>query len=140
MPAKDPSMTRRPTDPRLAKARQLRRNMTVAETMMWRALRDRRIGVKFRRQVPIGPTIADFVCIDARFIVELDGATHEQPGRQTYDAGRDEYLRAQGWRILRFSNDLMLGGADIVVAQISEAVGAPSPAFGGRRWPAKPVG
>ena len=98
-------MKRRPTDPQLDRARQARRNMTAAETMMWRALRDRGIGAKFRRQVTIGPYIADFVCIDARLIVEIDGATHERPGRQIYDAGRDEWLRAQGWHVLRFPND-----------------------------------
>jgi very-short-patch-repair endonuclease len=61
MPADDPPMTRRPKDPQLDRARHLRRDMTAAETLMWRALRDRGIGAKFRRQVPIGPTIADFV-------------------------------------------------------------------------------
>jgi very-short-patch-repair endonuclease len=129
MPADDQPMRRRLTDPQLGRARQLRRNMTVAEILMWRALRDRRIGVKFRRQVPIGPYIADFVCIDAQLVVELDGVTHEQPGRQIYDAGRDKWLRAQGWHILRFSNDLVTGGTDIVVAQIREIVapGGPHP-------------
>jgi hypothetical protein len=82
------------------------------------------VGAKFRRQVPIGPTIADFVCIDARLIVELDGATHERFGRQIYDAGLDEWLHAQGWRILRFPNDIVIDGTEFVVARIREAVAA----------------
>jgi very-short-patch-repair endonuclease len=85
------------------------------------------VGAKFRRLVSIGPTLADFVCIDSRLIVELDGATHERYGRQIYDAGRDGWLHAQGWRILRFPNDIVIGGMDIVVARIREPVAADGP-------------
>jgi len=65
------------TDRQLAQARRLRREMTLAEMILWRGLRDRGIGGKFRRQVPIGCYIADFVCIAARMIVELDGPSHD---------------------------------------------------------------
>jgi hypothetical protein len=75
-----PDMVRRLSDDQLARARSLRRAMTVAETILWRGLRGRGIGAKFRRQVPIGPYIGDFVCIAARLIIELDGPPHEAPG------------------------------------------------------------
>jgi very-short-patch-repair endonuclease len=101
--------------------------MTAAETILWRALRDRGVGVKFRRQVPIGPYIADFVCIDAQLIVELDGAAHEYDGRRIYDADRDAWLEARGWRVVRFPNDLVIGGTDIVIARIREVVAAAGP-------------
>jgi very-short-patch-repair endonuclease len=71
--------------------------------------------------------IADFVCIDMRLIVELDGPTHEQHGRRIYDSDRDEWLRAQGWHVLRFPNDVVIGSADIVVARIKEIVAAAGP-------------
>jgi BirA family biotin operon repressor/biotin-[acetyl-CoA-carboxylase] ligase len=63
--------------------------MTVAETILWRALRDRGVGAKFRRQVPIGPYIADFVCIEHRLVVELDSATYDRASRKVYDVHRD---------------------------------------------------
>jgi len=88
-------------------ARTLRRRQTEAERRMWLLLRDRRFdGVKFRRQVPIGPYIADFVCFEARLIVELDGSQHAESAR---DAIRDKWLQDDGYRILRFWNgDLFL--------------------------------
>ena len=101
--------------------------MTAAETILWQALRDRGVGAKFRRQVPIGPYIADFVCVDAQLIVELDGATHEYDGRRIYDADRDAWLEAQGWRVVRFPNDLVIGGTDIVIARISRGCGGGGP-------------
>jgi very-short-patch-repair endonuclease len=74
---------------------------------MWSILRDRRFqGVKFRRQVPIGPYIADFACFDARLIIELDGSQHAESSR---DVLRDKWLSDDGYRVLRFWNgDLFL--------------------------------
>lgn len=88
------SMVRRFTDRQLAQARRLRREMTLAETILWRGLRDRGIGAKFRRQVPIGCYVADFVCIAARMIVELDGPPHDEPEQHRHDMHRDAWLRA----------------------------------------------
>jgi very-short-patch-repair endonuclease len=83
-------------------ARTLRRRQTDAEQRMWMLLRDRRFdGVKFRRQVPIGPYIADFACFEARLIVELDGSQHAGSRR---DAVRDKWLAEDGYRVLRFWN------------------------------------
>ena len=107
----------------LSHARQLRRDMTNAEAMLWRALRGSRLnGVKFRRQVPVGPYIADFLCFQRRLIVELDGAPHDGEERKDRDATRDQWLREQGYRVLRFPNDLMLGGGDLVIDAIRAAL------------------
>jgi very-short-patch-repair endonuclease len=113
---------RRFTDDQLARARRLRREMTLAETIMWRCLRDRRAGAKFRRQVPIGPYVGDFVCVAAKLIVELDGPPHEKPAQQAHDRRRDQWLMAEGWQILRFSNDFVIGGTDIVMNRIEAAI------------------
>ena len=115
-------MVQRYTDQQLARARRLRSEMTVAETMLWRCLRDRGIGAKFRRQVPIGPYVADFVCATARLVVELDGRPHERLQRQLQDAERDAWLRAEGWRVLRFPNDLVIGGGDLILQEIRRAI------------------
>ncbi|MFI5016140.1 MAG: endonuclease domain-containing protein [Hyphomicrobiales bacterium] len=117
---------RRFTDHQLARARHLRREMTRAETILWRCLRDRGIGAKFRRQVPIGPYVGDFVCVGARIIVELDGPPHEKSEQQTHDRRRDQWLRAKGWCVLRFSNDLVIGDGEIVLQEIGNAIAAAS--------------
>jgi very-short-patch-repair endonuclease len=116
-------MIRRYTERQLADARRLRRDMTVAEAVLWRGLRDRGEGAKFRRQVPLGPYVADFVCIAARLIVELDGPPHDAADQRLHDSRRDAWLRSQGWRVLRFSNDLVIGGGDLVLDEIRKAVG-----------------
>ena len=94
-------------------ARTLRRNATDAERIMWRLLRDRRLsGIKFRRQVPIGPFVADFASIERRLVVELDGGQHSD---NSADASRDAFLAANGWRVLRFwNNDVMQNRAGVL--------------------------
>ncbi len=83
-------------------AKQLRRNMTDVEVKLWNALRDRRFeNFKFRRQVPIGKYIVDFVCQDRKLIVELDGSQHEG---SSYDLLRDAWLTSVGYKVLRFWN------------------------------------
>jgi very-short-patch-repair endonuclease len=88
-------------------ARELRRNQTEPEMKLWLRLRSRRLGgLKFRRQVPIAGFIADFLCEDARLIVEVDGAQHGE--RIAADAERTEILNTRGFEILRFwNNDVM---------------------------------
>jgi very-short-patch-repair endonuclease len=101
-------------------ARRLRRNATDAERMMWRLLRDRRLsGIKFRRQVPVGPYIADFASIRHRIIVELDGGQHAD---SFHDAGRDAFLAAEGWRVLRFWNNDVMTNRVGVLESIEQAV------------------
>jgi very-short-patch-repair endonuclease len=118
MPALNQVVPRQFTDSQLRNARRLRREMTNAETMLWRSLRDRGLGMKFRRKVPVGPYIADFLCKEAMLIVELDGPPHDDPDQRQHDARRDAWLRAQGWRVLRFSNDLVIGGGNIILDKI----------------------
>jgi very-short-patch-repair endonuclease len=101
-------------------ARRLRRNATDAERAMWQLLRDRRLdGVKFRRQVPIGPYVADFAAIQHRLIVELDGGQHAETVR---DAKRDSFLTVEGWRILRFWNNDVLRNRTGVLEAIQQAL------------------
>ncbi len=84
------------------RARAMRRAPTDAELRLWRLLRDRRLsGLKFRRQVPVGPYIVDFLCVASRLIVEADGSQHAENAR---DEVRDAYLARQGWKVVRFWN------------------------------------
>jgi very-short-patch-repair endonuclease len=79
------------------RAQRLRTNMTDAESKLWRYLRLRQLeGHKFRRQVPIGPYIADFVCLKAQLVIEVDGGQHAEA--QAYDSRRDDFMRGQGYR------------------------------------------
>jgi 2-isopropylmalate synthase len=101
-------------------ARALRRNSTDAEQIMWRLLRDRRLsGMKFRRQVPIGPFIADFASVEHRIVVELDGGQHAE---STYDRRRDHFLRADGWRVVRFWNNDVMKNRDGVLQNLQQAI------------------
>jgi very-short-patch-repair endonuclease len=103
-------------------ARTLRRNMTEAETILWRSLRRSALGMKFGRQVPIGRFVADYLCVEHRLIVELDGRPHDDEAQKAHDAARDAWLVEHGYRVLRFRNDLVIGGGDIVLERIREAV------------------
>ncbi|HEY1383955.1 MAG TPA: endonuclease domain-containing protein [Dongiaceae bacterium] len=99
-------------------ARELRKNMTDAERAMWRLLRQRQIkGLRFRRQVPIDHYIADFACLEARLITEVDGGQHSE---SRSDKTRDAYLRSQGFQVLRFWNNDVLANPDGVHRVITE--------------------
>jgi len=80
-------------------ARKLRRAMTIPELKLWKRLRDRRMGVKFRRQHPIGPYTADFYAAEIELVIELDGSMHEA----TRDAVRDAYMRSRGIEVVRIA-------------------------------------
>ena len=87
-------------------ARRLRRSQTPAEARLWSGLRGRRLqSHKFARQYPIGPFTVDFLCRDARLIVEVDGATHSEDHEIAYDQRRTAYLKEQGYKIVRVMND-----------------------------------
>jgi very-short-patch-repair endonuclease len=87
---------------------------------MWRLLRDRRLGgVKFRRQVPIGPFIADFASIGHRLVVELDGGQHAD---SETDVRCDRFLKADGWRVVRFWNNDVMGNREGVLEAIRDAL------------------
>ncbi|HLY04129.1 MAG TPA: endonuclease domain-containing protein [Rhizomicrobium sp.] len=98
----------------LVRARALRRRLTKAETILWSRLRGGIGGMRFRRQHPIGPYIADFACIRARLVLELDGATHGTD-EQAHDARREAYLRSQHWRIVRIRNELVYDSLERVL-------------------------
>ena len=110
-------VVRRTISPRAAP---LRRNATDAEQALWRELRGRRLGDhKFRRQWTIGPYIVDFCCLERRLIVEVDGGQHT-PER---DRRRARFLMAEGFRLLRFWNNDVLGNLDGVLTVMLEALG-----------------
>jgi very-short-patch-repair endonuclease len=101
------------------RARELRRNMSPAEKRLWQGLRARRLdGHRFRRQHPIGPYIADFVCLKARVIVEVDGPSHQGDGQIAHDRRRTKVLEADGWAIVRVGNGEVFGTFDAVLARI----------------------
>lgn len=99
------------------RARELRREMTLAEKLLWSRLRNKRLdGLKFRRQHPLGPFIADFYCAAQRLVVEIDGDIHDlQPGR---DAARTEQFEQYGCRVIRFRNEQVLNDIEDVLAAI----------------------
>jgi len=106
--------------PQLQFARKLRRDMTLAEKKLWSALRDRRFAAyKFRRQVPVGSYVADFICFEARLIVEVDGSQHAESPK---DVARDAWLASQGFLIKRFWNGEVLNNPEGVLDTIAAAV------------------
>ena len=102
-------------------ARALRANQTEVEARLWQRLRDRQLaGAKFRRQAPFGPYIADFACLAAKLIVELDGGQHAD--NEEADAARTAWLEGQGFRVLRFWNNDVLANTDGVLEEILAAL------------------
>src|SRR5690242_14094269 len=105
-------------------ARRLRTEPTFNERSLWKLLRDRRLeGLKFRRQVAIGPYIVDFVCFAHRLIVEADGPMHDPAS----DAARDAWLRSQRFDVLRFENGDITLYPDLVLDRIRQHVGQAPP-------------
>jgi len=96
----------------------MRREMTDAERKLWFLLRDRRLdGAKFRRQAPVGPYIADFVCLRRKVIVEADGGQHVDSAK---DAVRDQWLAREGYRVVRYSNvDILKNPAGVLTDLLS---------------------
>jgi very-short-patch-repair endonuclease len=100
-------------------ARTLRRDATRAERRLWQGLRREQLaGFRFRRQVILAGFIADFVCYDARMVVEVDGATHSTDQEIARDAARSAVLAQQGYDILRFTNEDVFGNLDGVLETI----------------------
>lgn len=101
----------------------LRQRQTRTEKIMWKHLRAKRFhGHKFRRQVPIGRYIVDFLCNESRLIIEVDGDSHWQPGAQEYDRKRERYLIEQGYRVIRFGNQDVIGALDSVLERIRRSL------------------
>ena len=129
---------------RQSTARKLRKHPTDAERLLWRHLRLRQLGgYKFRRQQPLGPYIIDFVCLEQRLCVEVDGGQHAEQAEG--DAQRTAWLEAEGFRVLRFWNTEVLQETVAVKEVIRAALDDghspllnPPPQGGRRKW-YKPV-
>ena len=105
------------TSPRTRQARRLRADMTGAEAKLWTRLRGRGFeGLKFRRQAPVAGAILDFVCLEIRLAIELDGGVHRL--REQRDSDRDAHLAAAGFTVLRFDNEAFLTNPAIVLEAI----------------------
>lgn len=102
----------------ISRARRLRRQATDAERLLWRKLRGKSLGAKFRRQAPIGPYIVDFVCFEKKLVIELDGSQHASPQGRAYDATRTQWLESQGFRVLRFWDNQVLTETEGVLERI----------------------
>ena len=118
-----------------SRARSLRHDSTDAEQIIWNALRAHRLNnASFRRQTPIGPYIADFVCHAANLIVELDGGQHFEEEHMKCDVRRDEFLASKGYRVLRFNNHDVIANRQGVLESIAAATAAsPSPSLPRKR-------
>ena len=102
-------------------ARHLRKVMPPSEAVMWNALRSLKpLGLHFRRQVPLGRYYADFACHHPKLVIEIDGATHDS---RDYDAARDAFMEAEGYRVLRVSNEDVLRNVDGVMKTVLLATG-----------------
>jgi len=103
------------------RARQMRKEMPPSEASMWNALRAlKRVGLHFRRQVPLGRYYADFACFHPKLVLEVDGWTHDS---LEYDAVRDAFMRAEGFTVLRVTNDDVRFNRDGVVRAVLRAAG-----------------
>ncbi len=111
--------------PEVIRARQLRKDMTKPERMLWQRLRQRPGGYKFRRQHPIGPYIADFCCLSERSVVEIDGSAHDNLDRAKFDERRVSFLKENGFRVLRVTAARVLADADDAAEAIVARMATP---------------
>jgi len=102
----------------------MRKDPSSAEAKLWSLLRDRRlIKRKFRRQYPAGTWVVDFACPAIRLAIEVDGPSHDDPNQMVWDELKEEYLRANGWRILRVKNADIYQALGEVEARIIAEIG-----------------
>ena len=107
----------------LTHVRSLRKNTTGAEQHLWHYLRAKRLnGYKFRRQHLIHPYVVDFICLHKKLIIECDGGQHLE--QAVYDEKRSEFLKAKGYRVIRFWNDMVLNETSLVLDMIFEILEA----------------
>lgn len=100
-----------------ARARSLRQQATPAERLLWEHLARSQLGVKFSRQMPVGPYFADFLCRKLKLVIELDGHSHDIAPQR--DAPRDAWMRREGYTVMRFRNEDVLGNVEGVVTAIT---------------------
>ena len=120
----------KPTSPRAkSNAGRLRRTLTEPEQRLWWHLRNRLPvnDTHFRRQVPIGSYIADFCCLGARLVIEVDGSQHNTDQAIAYDNERTAYLQSQGFHVLRFSNNEVMRNMNSVLDTVHAALVRPTP-------------
>jgi very-short-patch-repair endonuclease len=105
------------------KRRQLRKDQTYCEKIVWHYLRDRRfLGFKFRRQYSIDQFVIDFYCPVLKLAVELDGSIHDEPDQKEYDKHRQEYLESFGVTFVRITNDELMSNANMAFKKIEEQI------------------
>jgi very-short-patch-repair endonuclease len=112
--------------PMLRLARRLRHSTTQSERTLWAMLRGNQIGLRFRREHPLGPYVLDFYCPSARLAVEVDGPIHDEPEQIEHDSIRNAYLQAQGVKVLRFNAEEVELAPAAVIARIMQAAPPPS--------------
>jgi very-short-patch-repair endonuclease len=106
-------------------ARKLRREMSLPEVLLWEQLRAAKQGMKFRRQHPVGPYIADFYCSAAKLVIEIDGEAHDRGDRPERDIVRDAAMRNAGYEVLRISAADVLKDMEAVILTIRAAAESP---------------
>ena len=104
--------------PTIRRARELRSSSTLPERLLWRVLRQRPNGLKFRRQHPAGPYVADFFCHEARLVVEVDGEAHGRGVRPRRDAARDEWFEVRHFHVMRIPAREVLADVNAVAEGI----------------------
>jgi very-short-patch-repair endonuclease len=105
------------------RARELRRLSPAAERILWARLKNRGLqGAKFVRSEPIGPYFADFACRSAKLVVEIDGATHSTDEEIAHDQRRTAFLEAEGYRVVRFSNQQVYENVGAIVDEIAHVL------------------
>ncbi len=109
----------------ISNAKEMRRNPTEAESILWKLLRNRNFGVRFRRQHLIGPFIVDFVCLEKQLIIEADGGYHNEKGQKEADEERTNILNKLGYKVIRFINNEIIGDIDNVVVKIKQQLQLP---------------
>jgi DNA ligase-associated DEXH box helicase len=110
-------------------AKQMRHQPTGAEHILWQHLRGKKAGCKFRRQHAVLGYIPNFVCLDKKLIVEVDGGYHNRPEQRQFDEQRTQYLNEHGYNVLRFTNDQVLSDVDHVLEVIKERLNQTSLPF-----------
>ena len=116
--------------PQVKLARELRKNQSLPERMLWQQLRTRPLGHKFRRQHPIGEYVVDFCCLAQRFVVEVDGSAHDNIDRVKFDERRTTFLKENGFRVLRVSASRVLAdaadAAEAIIARMASPLHQPA--------------
>jgi very-short-patch-repair endonuclease len=116
-------------------ARKLRREMTLPEVLLWQRLNGAQSGLRFRKQHPVGPYVADFYCSATRTVVEVDGEAHNRGDRPERDIERDTFLTQNGYRVIHIMASEILRNADEAAASVAVLAASPLHPDAARRGP-----